>query len=186
MVTYRVIFKKAIPFLLILVASLVGIKSGEIYGEWQRDKSRTEMTSQIVSSMKSIRVGDQLPAHTFEDLNGKSVSSIVLGQAKTLIMYVTPTCDGCVWQLRALASIDRSSHGDITVVVITSANPRLMEDLIDELELDWPVLYDHRGEFAQIVNINDFPFNILVSSSSEILDLSAGELQADEILEFFE
>lgn len=144
---------------------------------------RQRLQSAILLTMQSLKVGDTLLDHTFETLNLKNVALSELIDGTTLISIMDPDCHSCLEELATVSSIAGGDFLRDRLVLISEANPRLLAEVRDSLDLPSPILYDHRGQWIQHYRVTSFPFNLIVDSDLVIRQIVATQLTEEEVTE---
>lgn len=90
--------------------------------------ARKEQTAAILDEMNTIKIGDKLPDHRFEDLESNLVWLSDLLAHKTLISFYHPSCDACVvdfehMQRKCLESADYEYF-----LFISSTDPMMLAE----------------------------------------------------------
>jgi peroxiredoxin len=164
----------------VVFAGFLGVSGGKLYSRWLKDRSQGELTESIVTEMGTINVGDVLPDHVFEDLSRNPVSLSSALPAGGLVTFISPTCPSCQDQITDFAASVAQSEQAGRFVFISGENPRLLEELRDNHNLQAPILYDHHRVYWKQLNINSFPLNVFVDDQMVITDMIAGPLSAAE------
>ncbi|MEW5797076.1 MAG: redoxin domain-containing protein [Candidatus Zixiibacteriota bacterium] len=156
---------------------------------WNTDEYRkqaSEQTAAILRKMGTIQVGDTLMDFSLEDIDGQwhRLSELVID--KTLITFVKPDCDACLIELERLSESARGPDDNEHVLLITSANPLHLQKLRADYGLGCAILYDEERYFESALEIQTFPFNLLVNSSLVIEEIHANTLLASDYERFFE
>jgi peroxiredoxin len=133
--------------------------------------------------MGTISEGDTLPNFYFQDLNGDDVYLEEIISEQVLMMYFEPDCELCLVELEMIRDeVTEQSQFD-RFVMISGANPLHLIKLRDRYELSSPLLYDYQGFFRENLNIFTFPFNMVVDENLVIVEIKAGSLTPDEVVE---
>lgn len=128
-----------------------------------------------------LSVGDTLLGHTFETLDLKNVALSELIDGTTLISIMDPECHSCLEELATVCSIAGEDFLRERMVLISEANPRLLVEVRDSLDLPSPILYDHRGQWIQHYRVTSLPFNLIVDSDLVIGQIIATQVTGDEV-----
>ncbi len=173
--------------------SYIGAKSlGEYINEKKQNEKFEYLKANLGDSLKYIEnvyaydIGDTLIDHTFEDLKRNPVKLSEVVQDKSLIVYIDPGCGGCEDEILDIQNAISNSSKYTNVVYITSGNPRLLEDLVNEYNIKSPVLYDHRGMFLKSSNLIIYPYNIITNKELVVLDLNGGSIPEKMLSDFIE
>jgi len=174
-------------FLLLLVggvAYLAGSSLGYYLSERKKadyKSARAERTASIVGSHVQLGVGDTLSDRVFETLDAAPVKLSDVISGRTYVVAVLPTCETCITEMAAIAQAP--SRGGVTgrFVFVSSANPRLLADLRDSLQLNNQFLYDHKGRFLEPFGIDIYPMSFVIDRDRRIKEIILGRLLPEEI-----
>lgn len=147
---------------------------------------RQKGTNAVLSKMGTLEIGDTLIDHKFEDLNGMPVHLSEVVDSRTIISIMSPGCGACIDELRLLREILPSDKEFERFVVISSGNPRLLQDIRDELNVPATYLYDHRKKWLSNYDVDMFPFNISVDSGLVVMDVVVGGFVHEDIVSFLD
>jgi peroxiredoxin len=143
----------------------------------QKRTTRVEL-----NRMQTLNIGDTLPDVRLEDLSGRSIDlASVIKHRRTAIAFVLPDCDACLFEMQRILKLSPDSIAQQHWVLVSSSNPRTLNDLKVERGLAMPVLYDHQNRLASRLRINSFPFNIVVDSQRVIISIFSGALLDDQV-----
>ena len=149
--------------------------------EQLKEKARQEYTESILNSMQTMAIGDTLPDFVFEDLNRQPRRLSDLVNNRTVISFFDPHCENCDEEMikvrQAVANETEAGY----FVFISSANPRLIEEMRGLVGLKSPVLYDHRAEFMRSYDIFTYPFNVIVDENLVIQDIIIDTLDESDL-----
>jgi peroxiredoxin len=126
--------------------------------------------------MGTVKLGDTLPNYSFEDIDGQLHLLSQLVTDRTIITYVKPDCDACLTELEHLRSAAEDSTDFARVLLISTANPLHLRRLRADYGLGCRVLYDEERFFGSALNIQSFPFNLVVDRDRVILEIHANPL----------
>jgi peroxiredoxin len=168
---------------LVVLAYLLGGQAAGLYGEWDSSRNRekyqakaTEQTAAILRKMGTVKLGDTLPNYSFEDIDGNLHLLSQLVTDRTIITYIKPDCDACLTELEHLRSAAEDSTDYSRVLLISTANPLHLQRLKDDYGLGCRVLYDEERFFGSALNIQSFPFNLVIDRERVILEIHANPL----------
>ncbi len=134
--------------------------------------------------MQTLTVGAVLPDAQLEDLAAHPVQlTSKIRHKRTVVSFLQPECASCLAQIRQIVNLVSDSAEQQHWILVSSANPRVLEELITVEKLTSPILYDHRGVYAQQIRIISYPFNVVIDDQSRIVSISAGALSDEEVLE---
>jgi peroxiredoxin len=170
----------------VAVAYFLGVKAGNLVNAHRFRESREKTTEALLNRMQTLRVGDTLSDHTFEDLKQQRTRLTDMVHGRTLLMFLSPDCSMCLDELENLRNAIADSS-DFRHFVLISPDDRL--DLLRAQELydiPCPILWDRDNTYAGNLQINAQPFNVVVSGSLEIERLAAGPLSEKELREIVE
>jgi peroxiredoxin len=126
--------------------------------------------------MGTVKLGDTLPNYSFEDIDGQRHLLSQLVTDRTIITYLKPDCDACLTELEHLRSAAVDSADFARVLLISTANPLNLQRLKADYGLGCRVLYDEERFFGSALNIQSFPFNLVIDRDRVILEIHANPL----------
>ena len=151
-----------------------------------RDEKRESLKQDILDKMGTITVGDTLPDHVFEDLDRNPVKLSDIVKRKTNLCFFAPQCDHCDGEMETIKKYAPSPSEQEYFVLISPGNPRLIEEMPGLTGLNSLILYDHRAEYNNLINIFTYPFNIVVNRNLVVTDLITEPLSGEDIIEIIE
>lgn len=166
-----------------VVAILLGVIVGKKVSAARQKAHRGKVTQEILSHMKTLQEGDVLPDHTFEFLDESKIALSELIQGKSVIIFMSPTCETCLDEIEYLQRLVPDSARLQHFIFISAGNPRLLQDLKSERHMCSPILYDHKGKYHSRFAIESFPLNVIVSKERRIEKIVAGGLLDNEIMD---
>ena len=134
------------------------------------------MTAEILEKINTIEVGASLPDHLLADLRQEQVLLSNLVDQKTLIVFFDPDCGGCRVEMENLSQVLPLLPEDPPLIMISTADPNLIEDVRLEFGLPDSFLYDSDGEFTHSLELLAYPFNVIVDENMVVQDVIAGAL----------
>lgn len=184
-------FKRHVSVIISLAAAvLFGVVFGQLYVSYAKQNQaeeylaeRQQMTNLRLAEMKTINVGDTLTDHVFEYLDGDTITLSSIVHSVTLLSVIQPGCGACLYELDHLMSITLDSLDLSKFIFISSSNPRAVHEIVAEIGISSPFLYDHKGMWQEQYRIEDFPFNIVVDSNLKVQSVFVGTFEEGEIRE---
>ena len=183
--------RRILAYLVLLIATagvayVLGTQAGALVNSRKVDRykeRRAENEKAILEQMGTIAAGDTLPDFYFQDLNGDQVYLRDLINERALIMYFEPDCELCLVELEMVQAevTDTSQFGNF--LMISGANPLYLIKLRDRYDIRSPLVYDYEGFFHNSLKVFTFPFNLVVDKDLVIVEILAGGLTPDEVLE---
>jgi peroxiredoxin len=141
---------------------------------------RTEKTTAILEEMGTIKIGDRLPDHRFEDFESNPVWLSDLLSKKTLVSFYYPDCEACVFEFERLqdACLDTADYA--LFLFISAADPQALADHKRGLALPLTVLCDQGSAYSRELGIFTYPFNVIVNRDRIVMEIIADALQDDD------
>ncbi len=169
----------------IAVAFILGTQAGNKVAEWQYRENRDKTTKLMLSDMRTLEIGDKLPDHTFEDLEGAEIRLSDLVSGRTIICFFEIGCGTCIVELEAMqAALEDSLRRH---VVLISPDDRLdLREARAAYDIQAPILWDQHSFYAQNLKIPARPFNVVIDSSLTIEWIIAGKLSESELRKFLQ
>ncbi|MFZ5978996.1 MAG: peroxiredoxin family protein [Candidatus Zixiibacteriota bacterium] len=150
------------------------------------EEKKEALTQGILNKMGSIAVGDTLPDHVFEDLYRTPVRLSDIVREKTNLCFFAPECDYCNDEMETIKLNAPTPEEQEYFIMISPGNPRLIEEIPDLAGLTCPILYDHRAEYNNRLNIFTYPFNIVINEDLIVTDLILEPLSREDIIDIIE
>jgi len=176
----------------ILVAGALGVALGagvrHILQTKAQQKVRSErlaLSAARLGETSPLQVGDSLLDHTFESVDGDTVSLHSAIASSTYLMIIHPDCSSCIDELQRLKLKNPSKAACSRIVFVSYGNPRILKDVWETIELEFPLLYDHRAQWCTTHEISDFPLAIKLSDGLFIEGVFIGGLLDEEITALF-
>ena len=154
-----------VTVLTVSVAYVLGVQAGSFINERKRSERRAkgvEQTRAILNYMQTIDTGDLLPDLSMSDTNGDVhlLSDLVTDRA--LISYIMTDCDACLMELEDISSICQTDQDANRFIFVSTTNPLHLRTLRENFDLDCRFLFDEERTFGNNLNINTYPFSMVV------------------------
>ena len=176
--------------ILIILAGGLAYFAGNSLGDFLSKKktadfltNREQKTENILKEHVQLGVGDTLPDYAFETLDFDTVTFSECLSDNSILVAVHPSCKTCIEELSLISTIQIEHDKVGPFIFISSANPRLVQDLRDSLQLGNLFLYDHRGKFLSHFGIDIYPMVLKIDSNRQITEVILGSLLPEEIKE---
>ncbi|MEW5995307.1 MAG: redoxin family protein, partial [Candidatus Zixiibacteriota bacterium] len=169
-----------------LAAYIAGHSLGNYFSNKKTSQflaERDRRTQSVLQSHIQLAVGNTLPEHAFETLEFDTVRLSTCLSENTILVAVHPDCQTCVDEMAAISRMQAENDRIGPFVFISSANPRILAELRDSLQLGNCFLYDHRKRFLSRFGIDTYPLFVTVDSNRRIKDIVLGSLLLEEIEE---
>ena len=184
--------KKFVTFLVVVVgtvglAYVLGGEAAKLLQGRKAEKSiekTREMgkmqTAAVLEKMGTIAVGDTLQDYMMEDIDGAwhALSDIVTD--RTVITYMKANCEVCLYELKGMKEAVGSREDYERFIVVSPSNPLRMREIRDEYGVECLMLFDEERQYGAMMNIQSFPFNIVVNRNLEILEIHGNALLPDD------
>lgn len=106
-------------------------------------------------------VGDQIPALNVEDLDGRLLSLRSNDRRRTLLAFVSPTCDVCREITPALRALSRTEQRNVQVIVISLAGGEAINRRFREDHHLTSLPFVVAPELREKLRVNSHPYAIL-------------------------
>lgn len=176
--------------ILIVLAGILAYFAGNSLGGFLSKKktadflaSREQKTEDILKEHVQLGAGDTIPDYSFETLDFDTVTFSECLSDNSILVAVHPTCKTCIEEMSLISAIQAEHNTNGPFIFISSANPRLVQDLRDSLQLSNLFLYDHRGKFLSHFGIDIYPMVLKIDSNRQITEVILGSLLPEEIKE---
>ncbi len=143
--------------------------------------NRQELTTQVLSMMNSIKIGDTLPDYQFfKTLENETVKLSDLVTGPTWLIFMLPDCDECIEELNALQPVFTDPTKKTKAIFISNAKPLELIDVRQRYTITAAILHDSNAVYTTGINVSAFPFNILVNNKLQIVDMVAGHIDPED------
>ncbi|MEW6050722.1 MAG: hypothetical protein AB1644_06625 [Candidatus Zixiibacteriota bacterium] len=89
----------------IVLAVVLGLWLANILQDQKRQRARDEIARDVLAGMNTVKVGDFVSDHVFEDITGAPVRLSEVVGAGAIMCFVDPTCESCVKELELIRDI---------------------------------------------------------------------------------
>jgi peroxiredoxin len=135
---------------------------------------------------KAIRTGDTLSPFTGTDLGGKSFSLASHKGSPTIVRFFLLDCPYCKADTPIFNKFyDTYRRKGLEIVYINNngANSAEVQKFTDELNIQFPVIYDAEGRIAKQYNIKVQPLTLILSPEHKLLAALLGGVSEAELNE---
>lgn len=133
---------------------------------------RSEMITVSALYRSSRALAVSLPRFVLLDIDGKqSTSDEILGRdAYTLFVFLSPSdCSPCLAEVNLWRQLALGRQGLSVCAIARHANIRELWQWINNLDVNFPVLYDEGGSVTREVGIIATPFKVLANRQGKVL-----------------
>ncbi len=169
------------------LAFVLGSKAGRYFVETRRSErfllTRAAQTEQMLKQMNTIAIGDTLPDHVFQDIEGNPMKlSEVLSRWSVLSLFDLG-CEACLEEIEHIQATVSNESEARYFVLIASGAPASLTELRRQYDLDCPILCDEDHQFFSWLNVMGIPFNMIVNRDRVIERVVSGSLTREELRE---
>jgi len=135
---------------------------------------------------KAIRTGDTLPSFSGTDLNGKSFSLASHKGNPVIMRFFLLNCPYCKADTPIFNKFyDKYRQKGLEIVYINNngANSAEVQEFADDLNVNFPVIYDPEGKIAKQYNIKAQPLALILSPEQKLLAALLGGVSEAELNE---
>lgn len=158
-----------------LVARQINSRRDAAYAAGREAKTRD-----LLDRMGTIRVGDTLPNHEFQDSLTGAVRLSDLISGPTILSYFDPGCGACVADLLCLHDAGPALGATNRIVLLTTSSHVSVNEIQQRTGTQFRVVIDDEGRFAEQLNIHSTPFTVLVNSELRVERIIIGALTEGE------
>ncbi len=176
----RLLFIVFMTGIAISTAYILGVEAGGFLNAKKIEESsmhREHFRNLILDKNETLTIGGKLPNYFFRNLNGDYVELEKIVKSPTLITYFLADCASCFEQIEILSGLSITDKSKLSCVFISHSNPFELIEVRNKYKIDWPILYDHWNQYGSNLQINTYPFNIVVDSGLVIRDLIPSSFQ---------
>ena len=138
---------------------------------------------------KAIRVGDTIPPFTVTDLQGNTFSLASHKGLPVIVRFFLIDCPYCKADTPIFNKFyDKYRKKGFEIVYINNngANSAEVQNFADELQIQFPVIYDPKGRLAQKYNIKVQPLTLILSPEHKLLAALLGGVSEAELNELLD
>ena len=135
---------------------------------------------------KAIRVGDTIPPFSGTDLKGKNFSLDSHKGRPVIVRFFLVNCPYCKADTPIFNKFyDKYRQKGFEIVYINNngANSAEVQNFTDELQIQFPVIYDPDGRLAKKYNIKAQPLTLILSPEHKLLAALLGGVSEAELKE---
>ena len=138
---------------------------------------------------KAIRTGDTLPPFSGIDLNGKAFSLASHNGSPVIVRFFLIDCPYCKADTPIFNKFyDKYRKNGFEIVYINNngATSAEVQNFADELDIQFPVIYDPKGKLAQKYNVRVQPLTLILSPEHKLLAALMGGVSEAELNELLD
>jgi len=138
---------------------------------------------------KAIRTGDTLSPFSGKDIGGKPFSLASHKGSPVIVRFFLVDCPYCKADTPIFNKFyDKYRQRGFEIVYINNngANVEEVQNFTDELKIQFPVIYDPKGELAQKYNIRVQPLTLILSPEHKLLAALMGGVSEAELNELLD
>ena len=125
---------------------------------------------------------DALPDLELETLDGGTVDLAADRDTPLVVNLWATWCAPCRRELPAFDQVSRATAGEVTIIGVNQGDDLdAAASMIDELGIGFPQALDSSSELSRALAVTSMPSTIFVSSSGEVVETHAGELNVDQL-----
>lgn len=170
-----------ITIIVVSIAYIVGTEARNYFQSKKISVSREKMNNSPIMKLNDLKIGDRLLNEKFEDLFYNPITLTENIHGKTIITFMSPTCNSCLEDIKFIYENIPDSNYYKRFVYISYGNPRQLIDIQKKYNVKSPILYDHNGKYCSQFDVRAFPLHLLVDSNLIVLDIYAGSITEDDI-----
>jgi peroxiredoxin len=132
--------------------------------------------------MQTISVGVSLPDQWFLYQDSISVKmSQFTGATRTALCFVDASCDACNSEIESVASLEPAVQ--LRFIFISHDEPEVLSQRQRAAGLQAPLLYDFGGRYFRALNIQTYPFIVVLDSDRRIIQIHAEYVAKEDLKE---
>lgn len=130
-------------------------------------------------------VGFQAPDFALPDLQGEQVRLSDLRGQPVLLNFWATWCGPCRQEMPAIQA--RYNHGGFAVLAVDFGETRQqVQDFINEIGVDLPVLLDADGSVQELYRVRGYPTTFFIDAQGVIRFFHIGEMTTQDIDNYLE
>ncbi len=181
MSTKKILSGIVISIIVVSAAYVAGTEARNYFQTKKVQEAREKISKSPVMKLNDLKVGDKLPDGIFDDLSFQSTTLAEYVNGKTIITFMSPTCNSCLEDIEFIYENVPNSNYYNKFVYISYGNPRLLLDIKNEYNVQSPILYDHNAKYSSQFDVTIFPLHMLVDENLTVLDIYAGSITENDI-----
>ncbi len=173
--------QRTIAILVIAIGLIVGDQIGKFRAAEKRSARRRLATIAALDRMQSIEIGGIFPDRHLETLDGDYVWLSELIADTSLISFFASACDACLTDISNAELVCEGNHNLTNVILISRESISRLQQVKEDYGLTCAILYDHKGELAAELRVDNYPFNVIIDSAMTICRVVSGVIPANEL-----
>lgn len=130
---------------------------------------------------------DALPALELDTLDGSTIDLAAERDTPLVLNLWATWCAPCRRELPAFDQVSRESEDEVAIIGVNQGDDiDTASAMIDEIGIGFPQALDSTSELSRALAITSMPSTVFVSSSGEIVETHAGEMNADQLAALLE
>ncbi len=167
----------------VAVAYFLGTAVGNYITGRKYENDRREQSERILETMENLTVGDTIPDHVFQDMNGHDVRLSDLLSDRTVVTFFQIDCETCSAEIDRLKATVPDSSDYRYFLFVSSFTPAALQDFVRDRQVPLRTLYDNDDEYASIFHVWTFPLNVIVDRNRTVLSIKPTALTETDIRE---
>ena len=138
---------------------------------------------------KAIRTGDTLSPFSATDLGGKTFSLTSHKDSPVIVRFFLLNCPYCKADTPIFNKFyDKYRQKGLEIVYINNngSHAEEVQEFADELNIDFPVIFDPEGKIAKQYNIKVQPLTLILSPEHKLLAALLGGVSEAELAELLD
>jgi peroxiredoxin len=116
-----------------------------------------------------LAVGSVAPTFDLPDLDGRRVALAQLRGQRILLLFFNPSCGFCLQMAPDLAALPTDDRdGQLLPIVVTTGDPEVNRQLVQQYAIRCPVLLQQQMEVATLYQVDGTPMGYLIDEQGHI------------------
>jgi peroxiredoxin len=147
------------------------------------------LVHQYTQPKVGIKVGERAPNFELENLNGKTTNLSEFRGDMVILNFWATWCSPCNEEIPLLKNFYKENK-DKKIVLLginatsTERNKQKVSSFSQENHINYPVLLDTKGKYADIFQVNGYPTTFFIDEKGIIRDKYVGQLNNEKLLTF--
>lgn len=132
---------------------------------------------------KAIKMGDQAPPFSVQDLQGRTVSLAGLGGKPAVLRFFKPDCKYCRADTAVFNDYFQTHHekGLGVIYINTDPKPGEVQKFVDDLKIPFPVVLDPERKIADQYRVQVVPQTIILDPAHRVIGAILGGVSKTEL-----
>lgn len=135
-----------------------------------------------------LNVGETAPDFSLETMEGETIQLSELRGEKVMLNFWASWCPPCQAEMPDIQKYHENGEGAIVSVnlIETETSEKHVANFINDYDLTFPVLVDHKSQVANLYTAQALPTSYLIDTEGKIGHIAIGPLNYEQLVDGFE